>query len=217
MSGMKKNIQEQFTNIKNDIKIQLDKEFNIEQTTKHLASYLPKEVVYNSELLLETLVSNLMKEAKNVIESLDVKTKNLFYSEKLNEKILEFANSLKEDKNLINNAIEFQNDKSKLIAMIAGGATFVMGAIGITSVASSSIIGLIVSGIVALIVGALVFKLVYKKQLEKTRENIRQDVESYLNTTQKQVENWLDQVEIAFNKELQLFLNKNANLNLRTN
>ncbi|WP_299008793.1 hypothetical protein [uncultured Tenacibaculum sp.] len=217
MSNIKKNIEQQFNNIKNDIKIQLDKEFDIEQTTKHLASYLPKEVMYNSELLVETLLSNLMKEAKSTIENLDVKTKNLFYSEKLNEKILEFANSLKEDKNLINNAVEFQNDKSKLNAIIAGGTTFVMGAIGVTSIASSSIINLIVSGIVALVVAALVFKVVYKKQLEKTRENIRQVAKSYLNTTQEQVENWLDQVEIAFNKELQLFLNKNANLNLRTN
>lgn len=217
MSNMKKNIEQQFNNIKNDVKIQLDKEFDIEQTTKHLASYLPKEVMYNSELLLETLVSNLMKEAKSTIENLDMKTKNLFYSEKLNEKILEFANSLKEDKNLINNAVDFHNDKSKLNAIIAGGTTFVMGVIGVTSIVSSSIISLIVSGIVALVVAALVFKVVYKKQLEKTRENIRQDAESYLNTTQKQVENWLDQVEIAFNKELQLFLNNNADLNLRAN
>jgi len=213
MNCIRKNIEELFNNIKSDIELQLNKEFDIELTTKHLASYLPKEVLYNSELLLETLVSGLMKEAKYAIENLDVKTKNRFYSEKLNEKIVEFAINLKEDKNLINNVVDFQNDKSKLNALIVGGTAFIATALGGAALASGNVIGLIVSGIVALVVGAFVFNLSYKKQLEKTRENIRKDVVSYIDITQKQVEIWLEEVEITFNKELQFFLNKYSSLN----
>ena len=51
MNCIRKNIEELFNNIKSDIELQLNKEFDIELTTKHLASYLPKEVLYNLSLI----------------------------------------------------------------------------------------------------------------------------------------------------------------------
>lgn len=213
MNNIKEDIIEQFNSTRNNIKTQLDKEFDIDGTILHLSDYIPKEIMYNCEVLLETILSYLMKDAKKAIENFDVKTKNRFYDEKINEKIIEFANSLKENKNLINNAIEFQKDKRKLNAIIASGLTFIAGGVGIMAVNPTSIIGLIVSGIVVIIVSAFVFKSIYKKETIKKRDAIREDVENYLKQTEKEVDIWLNEVAVAFNKELQSFITQSSNLN----
>lgn len=212
MNNIKKYIEEQFDGIRTDIKNQLDKEFDVDKTRAHLSSYLPKEVIFNSEILLETLLTYLMKEAKIAIEGFDVKTKNKFYDEKLNERFFEFANSLKEDKNLINNAIEFQNDPRKLNAIIASGTAFVAGTLGVAALSLTSIIGVIIAGIVVLAVSAFAYKFTYDKTASKARSIIRGDVENYLTETERKVTQWLEDVSIAFNKDLQNFINKNSSL-----
>lgn len=213
MNDINQDIKEQFASIKKNVLNQLEKDFDIDHTISHLSSYIPKEVIFKSEQLLETLLSYLMKDAQSAINQLDVKTKNKFYDEKLNEKIIEFANNLKEDKNLISNAIEFQKDNRKLNAFIASGTTFIVGALGINAIVSTSVISLIVSGIVVIAVAAFVFKLTYNKVATKTRINIREDVKNYLEKTEKEVDFWLNEVTIAFNKELQSFIKKNSTLN----
>ncbi|QXP65739.1 hypothetical protein [Polaribacter sp. AHE13PA] len=213
MNKIKQDIKELFDNVRLDIEKQLDKNFDIEITIKHLSDYIPKEVIYNSEMLLETLLSYLMIDAQKAIEKLDVKTKNKFYDAKLNEKIIELAYSLKEDKNLINSVVEFRKDRRKRNAYIASGATFIAGAIGVNAIAPISILSLVVSGLVVLIISAFTFKLIYDKATIKTRVNIREDAKSYLKKTEKEVDLWLNEVTIAFNKELQSFMNENSTLN----
>lgn len=213
MNNISQDIKQQFDNIRLDITNQLDKDFDIKITVKHLSIYIPKEVIYNSELLLKTLLSYVMSDAQKAIENLDVKTKNKFYDAKLKEKIIEFANSLKDNKNLINNAIEFQKDNRKRNALIASGITFVAGATGTMAMAPVCIVGAIVSGIVTIIIAAFAFKLAYDKTAIKTRANIREDVNNYLKKTEKEVELWLTEVTIAFNNELQKFIDENSNLN----
>lgn len=213
MNNISQDIKQQFDNIRLDITNQLDKDFDIKITTKHLSIYIPKEVIYNSELLLKTLLSYVMRDAQKAIENLDVKTKNKFYDAKLKEKIIEFANSLKDNKNLINNAIEFQKDNRKRNALIASGITFVAGATGTMAMTPVCIVGAIVSGIVTIIIAAFAFKLAYDKTTIKTRANIREDVNNYLKKTEKEVELWLNEVTISFNNELKKFIDENSNLN----
>lgn len=217
MNNMKQDIKEQFNSLRNDIKNQLDKDFNIEETKIYLSEYLPKEVIYNSEILLETLLSYLMKDAKTAIESFDVKTKNKFYDKKLNEKIFDFANNLKKDKDFINKAIEFQKDPRKLNAVIASGTTLIIGSLGIISISSMSIVGLIIAGIVVIAVSAFAFKLTYDKTTPKTRNLIRDDVDNYLKETEKKLEDWLEEISNAFNNELQNFIDENSNLQQTSN
>ncbi|MHB0756255.1 hypothetical protein [Polaribacter sp. M15] len=213
MNNIKQDVKEQFDNIRLDITNQLHNDFEIEMTVKHLSDYIPKEIIYNSEMLLETLLTYLMSDAQKAIEKLDIKTKNRFYDAKLNEKIIEFANNLKEDKNLINNAIEFQKDNRKRNAFIAGSVTFVAGASGTITLTPVCIIGAVISGFVTLIISALMFKLTYDKSTIKTRENIRMDVKNYLKNTEKEVHLWLNEVAIAYNNELEKFVDENSNLN----
>lgn len=213
MSDINKDIKEQFASIKKNVLNQLENDFDIDHRISHLSSYIPKEVIFKSEQLLETLLSYLMKDAQKVIENLDVKTKNRFYDAKLNEKIMEYANNLKNNKSLINNAVEFQKDKRKLNAFIASGTTLILGAVGVVSVAATSIINTILLGIVVVTIAAFTFKFTYNKAAAKTRVNIKNDVNKYLTNTEKEVESWLSQVEVAFNNELQSFVKSNKRMN----
>ena len=62
-------------------------DFNVSETKQFLQTHVPKEVIYKSEVLLDTLLNYLMEDARKKIESGDVKLQNAFFDADFRKRI----------------------------------------------------------------------------------------------------------------------------------
>lgn len=212
-----KDITEEFVNLKEALKIHLKSDFDVSQTKQFLQAHVPKEIVYKSEILLDTLLNYLMEDARERIKTADVKLQNAFFDADLRKRVHEWARQVNNKFALEPDIVRYTSDPRLMNGLIASGITFVVGTgitrvvgTGITLTLTPSFVGAIVSGIVTILLSALVFKITYDKASPKAREIIKLDIDQHLQQSQKQVMEWLKTVETAFKTDFHAFCSTNG-------
>ncbi len=206
---IKKDISGEFSSLKDELQIHLKPEFNVLQTKQFLETHIPKEIIYKSDLLLDTVLNYLMEAARKNIKSADVKLQNKFFDKDLRKRVHEWASQLENKLKLEPDVVNYSFDPRLKQGLIISGITFVVGS-GVTLALAPSVVGAIVSGIVTIILSAIAFKISYDKASPKARESVKNDIDGYLELTEKQVCDWLEKVVTAFEDDFYDFCSSNG-------
>ncbi len=206
---IKKDISGEFSSLKDELQIHLKPEFDISQTKQFLETHIPNEIIYKSEILLDTVLNYLMEDSRKRIKSADVKLQNKFFDKDFRKRVHEWASQLKNKLKLEPDVVNYSFDPRLKQGLIVSGTTFVVGT-GVTLALTPSVVGAIVSGIVTIILSAIAFKISYDKASSKARESVKNDIDSYLELTEKQVCDWLEKVVTAFEDDFYDFCSSNG-------
>lgn len=206
---IKKDVNDEFVHLKEALNIHLKPGFDVSQTKQFLQTHVPKEIVYKSEILLDTLLNYLMEDARERIKSADVKLKNAFFEADFRKRVHEGARKLENKIALDPDIVKYTSDPRLKQGLIASGITFVAGT-GVTLTLAPNVVGAIVSGIIAILLSAFAFKIARDKASSKAREIIKMDIDQYLEVSQKQVFEWLEKVGAAFENDFHAFCATNG-------
>lgn len=206
---IKLDVTDEFSSLKESLQTYLNGDFNVSETKQFLQTHVPKEIVYKSEVLLDTLLNYLMEDARKKIESGDVKLQNAFFDADFRKRIHEQSIQLESQFSLESDAVKYASDARLTQGLIASGIMFVIGA-GITVALVPSIVATIVAGIVTVLLSAFAFKLAFDKASPKAREITKLDIDEYLQESQVQVLAWLSKVEKKFNDDFHKFCSDNG-------
>lgn len=207
--NIKADVSEEFLSIKESLQIYLKPGFDVSQIKQFLQTHVPKEVTYKSEILLDTLLNYLMKDARDKIKIADTELQNKFLDMDLRKRIHEWTKQLQNGLELEPEIIKYSTDPRLKSGLISSGITFLAGA-GVSTSVTSGIVGSILSGIVAIILTAVAFKVAYNKALPKAREVLKADIDYYLVSSEKQVLAWLETVAKAFENDFHTFCTVNG-------
>lgn len=206
---IKLDITDEFSSLKESLQIHLNGSFNVSETKKFLQTHVPKEILYKSEILLDTLLNYLMEDARKKIESGDIKLQNAFFDADFRKRIHEWSMQLENKLSLEPDVVKYASDPRLTQGLMASGIAFVVGT-GITVAVAPSIVGTIVAGIVTVLLSAFAFKLAFDKTSPKAREITKLDIDEYLKESQTQVLEWLFKVEKSFNDDFHKFCSDNG-------
>lgn len=209
VENIKTDVSEEFLSIKESLQIYLMPGFGVSQTKQFLQTHVPKEVVYKSEILLDTLLNYLMKDARDKIETADTELKNAFLDMDLRKRIHEWTRQLQNKLALEPDIVKYSTDPRLKSGLIASGVTFLAGA-GISTAIASGIVGSILSGIATIILTAVAFKIAYNKASPNARVALKADIDQYLASSQEQVFAWLETVANAFDNDFHVFCTANG-------
>jgi len=201
---IKKDVREEFASLRDELQIHLKPEFDVSQTKQFLETHIPKEIIYKTEILLDTVLNYLMDEARKKIKSADVKLQNEFFDNDFRKRIHEWATQLENKLKLEPDVVNYSSDPRLKQGLIAAGTTFVVGT-GVTLILTPSVVGAIVSGIVTILLSAITFKIAYDKATPKARESVKSDIDRYLKETEEQVISWMKKVITAFDDDFNDF------------
>lgn len=208
IENIKTDVSEEFLSIKESLQIYFKPGFDVSQTKQFLQTHVPKEVTYKSEILLDTLLNYLMKDARDKIETADIGLQNAFFDMDFRKRIHEWTKQLQNNLALEPNIVKYSADPRLKQGLIASGITFLAGA-GISTAVASGLVGSILSGIATIILTAMVFKIAYNKASPKAREALKADIDQYLASSKEQVFVWLKTVANAFDNDFHAFCTAN--------
>lgn len=203
---IKKDIADEFANLKEALQIHLKPDFDVSQAKQFLQTHIPKEISYKSEILLDTLLNYLMEDARERIKTADIKLQNAFLDADFRKRVHEWARQLENKLVLDPDSVKYTFDPRLKQGLIAAGIALVAGA----SVSLILAVEAIVAGIITILLYALAFKIAYDKASPKARENIKMDIDQYLEASQKQVLEWLEKVVAAFENDFHVFCSTNG-------
>lgn len=206
---IKFDVTDEFSKIKESLLTHLNGDFNVSETKQFLQTHVPKEIIYKSEVLLDTLLNYLMVDARKKIESGDVKLQNAFFDADFRKRIHEWSIQLENKLSLEPDVVKYTSDPRLTQGLIASGITFVIGT-SITFALATSIVGTIAAGIVTVLLSAFAFKFAFDKASPKAREITKLDIDKYLKESQTQVFEWLSKVEKNFNDNFHKFCSDNG-------
>lgn len=201
---IKKDINDEFVSLKEALQIHLKHGFDVSKTKQFLQTHVPKEIVYKSEILLDTMLNYLMEDARERIKNADVKLQNAFFDADFRKSVQEWARQLENKLALDPDIVKYTSDPRLKWGLIASGITFVAGT-SVTLTLAPSVVGAMVTGIVTILLSALAFKLAYDKASPKARELVKMDIYQYLEASQKQILEWLGKVGTAFENDFHAF------------
>ncbi|MHA2781324.1 hypothetical protein [Vibrio harveyi] len=202
-------VTDEFSSLKKSLQTHLNGNFNVSETKPFLQTHVPQEIIYKSEVLLDTLLNYLMEDARKKIESGDVKLQNAFFDADFRKRIHEWSIQPENNLSLEPDVVKYASDPRLTQGLIASGITFVVGT-GITVDLVPSIVGTIVAGVVTVLLSAFAFKLAFDKASPKAREITKLDIDEYLKESQTQVLAWLSKVENSFNDGFYKFCSDNG-------
>jgi len=194
---IKNDITGEFASLKEGLQIHLKPDFNVSQAKQFLETHIPKEIVYKSEILLDTLLNYLMDDARERIKTADLKLQNAFFDADFRQRVHEWTRQLENKLALDPDIVTYTSDPRLTKGWIASGMAFVAGT-SVTLVIAPSVIGAIIAGIITIFISAAAFKIAYDKASPKAREIIKTDIKQYLKSSQEQVIEWLEKVEKTF-------------------
>jgi len=211
ISQFKDDINDEFLKIRNNIQMHLDDDNSVQRKKMFLSSHVPKEVIQSSEVLLDTVINALMNEARTQLKSASAELQNKFYDYAFREKVKEWAVQIENKLSLEPEYVKYSSDPQLVYGLVAAGVTFVAGA-AITGIVfiPTTVIYAIVSGIVTLILSAVAFKVAYDKAEPKAISKMIEDIEAYLESSKKQVLEWLGKVIDYFDNEFKSFCSNNG-------
>lgn len=208
-SKIKNDISEEFENLEKSLQIHLKGDYNVSLTKEFLQKHIPNEIIYKSEILFDTLINYLIKDARNKIENADIQLQNAFFDADFRKRTHDWAKQLENQLALEPDIIQYTKDPRLVQGLIASSITLV-GGTGITIGVASTVLGAIVGGLVTILLSAAVFKVAFDKATPKAREVIKGDIDKYLDDSQKQVLAWLTTVQASFEHDFREFCSTNG-------
>jgi len=209
--AIEKDIYDEFVKLKTELKIHLKPDFDINQKKEFLKNHIPKEIVYKSELLLDTLLNYLMDKARKDLGKADVELQNKFFKEDFRKRINDWATHLENKLELNPDIVKYSTDPRFKQGLIVGGITFVTGSVVTATVfIPTMVVGAIVSGLVTILLSAIAFKIAYDKAAPKSQETVKENIDKYLKNAELQVQTWLKSVIDAFSKDFDEFCSSNG-------
>lgn len=204
-------INDEFQKIRNNLKIHLDNDNDIQWKKTFLSSRVPKEVMLSSEILLDTVINALMNEARSQLKSASTDLQNKFYDHNFRGRVKEWAVQIENKLSLEPEYVKYSSNPQLIHGLVAAGVTFIAGA-AITGIAfiPTMVIGAIVSGIVTLILSAAAFKFAYDKAEPKAISKMIDDIDFYLENSKSQVSDWIGKVILSFENEFKSFCSNNG-------
>lgn len=184
------NIRHEFHGIRDDVERHFEPDVAIEHTRELLSQHVPALVVGRSEILLDSLLNYLMKDAAESLADAPTPVKNEFYEQELRERI-------KDTYTLEPITLKFSFDPRVVAGGIAAGGTLVAGGL-IVSLVLSSLVSRIVAGLAALVASAVAFRIAHSAGTGLARKALHADISTYLIQSETQVSEWLAEVERAF-------------------
>lgn len=208
---MEQLISKEFSLLKNNLEIHFKQVVNLEQKKSFLSDLVPKELLLLSDILLDSTLNELMKEAQKLLEDSDVEIKNKFYEYDFRKRIKEWTRITEGKLSLEGEYIKHSTNPQLKEGLIAGGITFILGSV-VTKVAfiPNVMIGAIVAGLLTVILSALAFRFGYKKAYPKAIDTMKRDVHSYIDDNERQVNEWLGAVIEQFKEEFNSFCIENG-------
>lgn len=208
---IEEDIHDEFQKLKTELKIHLEADFDIAQKKQFLKNHIPKEIIYKSELLLDTLLNYLMVQACKDLEKADIELQNKFFEADFRKRINDWATQLENRLEIDPGIVKYSTDPRLKQGLIAGGITFVAGSIVTATVfIPTVVIGAIVSGFITILLSAIAFKIAYDKAAPKSRETVKANIDKYLENAERQVQTWLKPVIDAFSKDFKEFCSSNG-------
>lgn len=206
---IRKDVTDEFVKLKEALQIHLKPGFDVSQTKQFLQAHIPKEIVYKSEILLDTLLNYLMEDARERIKTADVKLQNAFFDADFRKRVHEWARHLENKLALDPDIVKYTSDPRLKQGLIASGITFVAGT-SVTLTLAPNVVGAIVAGIITIFLSAFAFKIAYDQASPKAREIIKMDIEQCLEASQKQVLEWLEKGGAVFENDFHAFCSTNS-------
>lgn len=207
----RKDIDDEFNKIRENVKIHLEEKNDIEIKKKFLSNWIPKEVIASSKILLDTVVNALMDEARTQLKGASIELQNKFYEYNFRQRIMEWAGQVENKLYLDPKNVRYSSDPRLINGIVTAGVVFIAGT-AITGIAFIPMKGIksIVGGMVTIILSAVAFKIAYNKAEHKALSKMKQDIEYYLINTKNQVTEWLSKVILSFQKEFESFCSSNG-------
>ncbi|WP_020559641.1 hypothetical protein [Thiofilum flexile] len=197
-NNIKKDVMIEFSNLKSTLQqTYLKPGFNVDQTKNFLKTHIPKEIVYKTEVLLDTQLNYLMADARERIKGADIQLQNAFFDADFRKRVHEWTKQLENKIALEPDIVRYLHDRQLKQSLILSGLNFILGTVTVNVVLG------IVAGIVTILLSAYAFGF-YLNQ-EKARESIQIDIDKYLASAQEQVLQWLEKVGIAFESDFHHF------------
>lgn len=206
---IKKDIDDEFVKLEKELKAYFKPNFDITQTKQFLQTHIPKAVVFKSEILFDTLLNYLMKNARKKIQEADADVQNAFYDADFRKRLKEkWGEQLENQFVLEPDVVSYSFDprlKQGVVTLLPVAAV----GTGVTLVLTPSMIG-IIAGILTALFSTLAFKLAYSKASPQAREFVEEDVKQFLKISKEQVYKWLENAQKVFEKDFHDFCKKNG-------
>lgn len=202
-------INSEFNLIREELNIHLKGSFDINQKKQFLVTYIPKEIVFRSNSLLDELINLVFNEAIEHLEKYGVSIQNKFFDADFKTKIKNITSEGNLRLLLEPEVVSFSRDPRVVNGLIAGSSTLVVGsAVTAGFFITSNLVGAIISGIATLVLSVLAYKVTYGKFTEQARNKMQHEIDSFLKTSEQQVKEWLYSIEELFKTEFNQFLDQ---------
>lgn len=207
---IKNDVIDEFEKLKENLQAYLKPDFDVLKIKQFLRTYIPKEIVHKSDILLDTLLNYLIEDARKRIRSADTKLQNTFFDADFRKRVHEWTKQLENKLVLEPHVVRYSSDPRLKQGLIASGVVFAVGA-GVTAAAlAPSIVGTIIGGIVTILLSVFTLRIVFERAAPEARISIKADIDQYLKESQKQVLTWLEKVETNFENNFHDFCSTNG-------
>ena len=192
-------LREEFGKLRVDLGHYTEPETDVGQARRILPEHAPKMVLARSQLLLDTLLNYLMKDAAESLADAPRGVLIEFYG-------LDLRDRVKKTFTLDPGLLKLSFDPRLIAGGVAAGATATAGGLT-TALFLCGLISRIVGGVATLAATALAFKLAYdcRPAADWTRERLKKDVDGYVTLSEQQASSWLSSVEEFFVAEFKRF------------
>ena len=202
MSAIKEHIGEEFKKLRMELGDYIDPNADVGDVRQMLTEDAPISVVARANLLLDTLLNYLMKDAIEALADASPAIKNEFYDLDLRQQVKKaFIIELGSPK------ISF--DPRVLVGSVAAGVLAMAGILA-TALLPWGLLGRIVGSLATVGASAVAFKRGFgcKPAATWARERLTEDLDKYLILAEQRVTSWLVGVENFFGEEFGAFLER---------
>ena len=218
MKKIEKQVELEFKNLKNSFKTHLEGNFDLVQRKDFLVTYMSSEIMYKSEILFDTLLNELMRNAVETLDNFDDDIEIKFYEADFRNKIKDCVSQNENEFNLNIDVVKNISDDRLINGIITGGITGVVG-LSATFIFNPLLsIGAIISSIAVAVLSIVVYKITYNKSEINSIIKLKEAVDVFLEVTENEIKKWLKLIEDLFYSEINHFAEENKiNLNLISN
>jgi hypothetical protein len=155
-------------------------------------------VVSTARVLLDTLLNDLMRNARSALNNAPTDTRSEFFA-------LDLRARLKASHAVSSRSLEFSSDPRVFAGTAAAGGSFAAGSV-VTLLFFAGLVPRVVTGLVTLIASASAFRVAFRATTPAARRAIDRDVSKYLSDSEAEVNAWLGDVETEFDAAFDAFL-----------
>ncbi len=182
--------REEFDKLREYFSRDLEADADVGQERRRLVKHVPTMVSARTQLLLDTLLNYLMKDALAALADASTAAKNEFYD-------LDLRSRVKQSFTLEPEPLEFSHDPRVIAGGVATGVTAATGGL-MTALLLSGLIPHLVGGVATLVASAVAFRIAHTSTTGIALQRLRNDVDAYVTQSEHHVSSWLANVEDFF-------------------